>query len=154
MVSPQRPAAAPEFEQECAETSLGACRHECLHHVPGKEQGMDVRTYYQKIRDTEAMIPAPFVVVISQATDDGGKEGVLVEVPRHLAAKMVVEGSAQLAPAADVAAFHQSQELAYKAAQEAAAASRVEVTMVSSDELKKLTDEMKKLKGGVKTARE
>jgi hypothetical protein len=50
-----------------------------------------------KIRDTEATIPTPFTVVISLPTDDGGKKGVLVEVPRHLAAKMVVEGSAQLA---------------------------------------------------------
>jgi hypothetical protein len=119
-----------------------------------EENRMDVKTYYQKIRDTEAMIPTQFTVVISQPTDDGGKKGVLVEVPRHLAAKMVVEGSAQLAPAAEAAAFQQAQEAAYTAAREAAAAAKVEVTMVSSDELKKLTDEMKKLKSGSKTARE
>ena len=115
---------------------------------------MDVKTYYQKIRDTEATIPTPFTVVVSQQTDDGGKKGVLVEVSRHLAAKMAVAGSAQLATAAQVAAFQQLQEAACKAAQDAAAASKVEVTMVSSDDLKKLTDDMKKLKSGAKITKE
>lgn len=115
---------------------------------------MDVKTYYQKIRDTEATIPTPFTVVVSLQTDDGGKKGVLIEVPRHLAAKMVVEGSAQLAAAAEVAAFQQQQAAAYKVAQEAAAAARVEVTMVSSDDLKKLTEDMKKLKSGAKLGKE
>jgi hypothetical protein len=115
---------------------------------------MDVRTYYQKIRDTEATIPTPYTVVISLQTDDGGKKGVLVEVPRHLAAKMVVEGSAEVALPAQVTAFQQAQEAAYKAAQDAATAAKLEVTMVSSDELKKLTDDMKKLKTGVKAAKD
>jgi hypothetical protein len=115
---------------------------------------MDVKTYYQKIRAREAMIPTPFAVVVSLPTDDGGKKGVMVEVPRYLAAKMVVEGSAELASAAQASAFQQAQEAAYKAAQDAAAAERVEVTMVSSDELKKLTDEMKKLKSGAKVTKD
>lgn len=115
---------------------------------------MDVKTYYQRIRATEARIAAPYTVVVSASTDDGGKKGVLVEVPRLVAAKMVVEGSAELATAAQASAFQEAQEAAWKAAQDAAAAARVEVTMVSSDELKKLTDEMKKLKGGAKTGKE
>jgi hypothetical protein len=92
--------------------------------------------------------------VISQQTDDGGKKGVLVEVSKHLAAKMVVEGSAQLASAAQIAAFQQAQEAACKAAQDAAAAAKVEVTMVSSDDFKKLTDDMKKLKSGARVTKE
>jgi hypothetical protein len=111
---------------------------------------MDVKTYYQKIRETEAAIPTQYTVVSSLATDDGGKKGVLVEVPRRLAAKMIVEGSAQIAAADIATAFLQSQEAACKAAQEAATASKLEVTMVSSDELKKLADDMKKLKSGAR----
>jgi hypothetical protein len=129
-----------------------------IRHFAGRrhdwEDGMDVKTYYQKIRDTEATIPTSYTVVKSLPTDDGGKAGVLIEVPRHLAAKMVVEGSARLIAPGDVTAFQQAQEFVYKAAQEAAAASRLEVTMVSSDELKKLTDDMKKLKGGPKASRD
>jgi hypothetical protein len=115
---------------------------------------MDVKTYYQRIRDMEATIATPYTVVISQSTDDGGKKGVLTEVSRHLAAKMVVEGSATFTPADQVAAFQQAKESAYKAAQEAAASSKLEVTMVSSDELKKLTDDMKKLKTGAKVGKD
>jgi len=53
---------------------------------------MDLKTYYQKIRDTETSISTQYVVVISKATDDGGKSGVPVEVTKEVAAKMVVEG--------------------------------------------------------------
>ena len=37
---------------------------------------MDVRTYYQKIRDMEATIPGQFTVIVSRATDDGGKSSI------------------------------------------------------------------------------
>jgi hypothetical protein len=115
---------------------------------------MDVKTYYQRIRAMEATIPTHFVVVVSLATDDGGKKGVLVEVPRYLAAKMVVEGSAELASAAQTVAFQESQEAACKAVLDAATAAKVEVTMVSSDELKRLSDDMKRLKSGAKVTKE
>ena len=58
---------------------------------------MDLRAYYQKIRDVEAKIPGPYAVVVSLATPDGGKAGMLTEVPRRVAAKMVVDGTATLA---------------------------------------------------------
>ena len=115
---------------------------------------MDLRTYYQKIRDTEATIPAQYVVVISKATDDGGKSGVPVEVTRPVAAKMVVEGSAVLATAEQATAFQAKQAAAQKAAQQAAAAAKVQVTVVSSDDLKRLTDDLTKLKSGSKPAEE
>jgi hypothetical protein len=67
---------------------------------------------------------------------------------------MIVEGSAEMAQADQAAAFLQAQEAAYRAAQDAATAAKLEVTMVSSDELKRLTDDMKKLKGGARTARD
>jgi hypothetical protein len=113
---------------------------------------MDLRTYYQKIRDTEATIPTQYVVVISRATDNGGKSGVPMEVSREVAAKMIVEGSAVLATADQATAFAVKQAAAQKAAQEAAAAAKVSVTVVSSDDLKKLTDDLSKLKSGSKRA--
>ncbi len=115
---------------------------------------MDVKTFYQRIRDAEAKIPTPDVVVISLPTDDGGKKGVLVEVPRHLAAKMLVEGSAELAPADKVLEFHELKEAAYRTAQDFAVAARVEVTMMPSDELKRLTDDVKKLKSSAKAGKD
>jgi hypothetical protein len=115
---------------------------------------MDVKTYYQRIRATEATIATPYAVMSSLPTDDGGKKGVLVEVRRHLAAKMIVEGSAELAPAAEATAFLQAQEAACKAVNDASVAAKLEVTMVPSDELKRLTDDMKKLKSGAKAVKD
>jgi len=58
---------------------------------------MDLRVYFQKIRDVEAKIPGPYTTVVSVATPDGGRAGVLTDVPRRVAAKMVVDGTAKLA---------------------------------------------------------
>jgi len=113
---------------------------------------MDLRTYYQKIRDMEAGIPTQFAVVISKSTDNGGKSGLPVEVTREVAAKMVVEGSAVLAGADETAAFHAKQAAANKAAKDAAAAEKVSVTVVTSDDLRKLTEDITKLKGKSKNA--
>jgi len=113
---------------------------------------MDLRTYYQNIRDTEATIAAQYAVVVSKATDAGGRSGVLVEVTRHVAAKMMVEGSAAMATAEQAAAFQAKQAAALKAAEDAAAAAKVSVTMVSSSDLKKLAEDLSKMKGGSKPA--
>ena len=58
---------------------------------------MDLQIYYRKIREIEQGLSDPSVVVVSQDTPDGGREGVRTEVPRRTAAKMMVEGSARLA---------------------------------------------------------
>jgi hypothetical protein len=62
---------------------------------------MDLRGYYQKIREVEATIADAYAVIVSLETPDGGKAGTQTEVPRSLAAKMIVSGMAKLAKAAD-----------------------------------------------------
>ena len=59
---------------------------------------MDLRAYYQKIRKVEAEIKDPVVTIVSLETPEGGKAGTKTEVPRGLAARMIVEGRAELAP--------------------------------------------------------
>jgi hypothetical protein len=76
---------------------------------------MDVRVYFQKIRKLEAQILEPYVVVVSRETPDGGKPGVKTDVPRSLAAKLIVEDQATLASPEETAQFraeleHQRQE--------------------------------------------
>ena len=66
---------------------------------------MDVRAYYQKIRKLEAEIAEPFVVVVSRETPDGGRPGVMTEVPRGLAAKLIVEEQAAKATPEEAAKF-------------------------------------------------
>lgn len=99
---------------------------------------MDLRLYYQKIRDTEAKMEDEFPVLVSRETADGGKEGTLTEVPRRIAAKMVVEGQAQIASPTQKQAFLKAQSEAKEMAEQLAAASQVRVTVLSSSDLDKL----------------
>jgi hypothetical protein len=58
---------------------------------------MDLRQFYRKIREIESTIPDKYPLVTSLATGDGGKEGLVSEVPRYQAARMIVEAKARLA---------------------------------------------------------
>jgi hypothetical protein len=71
---------------------------------------MDVRAYFQKLRKIEAGIPEPYVVVVSRETPDGGKPGVKTDVPRSLAAKLIVEDQAVLATAEETGEFRAEME--------------------------------------------
>jgi hypothetical protein len=57
---------------------------------------MDLREYYRKIREQEQKIAEPFVTVVSLQTRDGGRPGRKTVVPRAVAAKMIVDGKAEL----------------------------------------------------------
>ena len=99
---------------------------------------MDLKLYYQKIRDMESKITEAFPVVVSNETADGGRAGVLTEVTPGIAAKMVVEGSARLATAAEAMAFRAVQTEAKRVADQEAAAAKVQFTVLSTAELNKL----------------
>jgi hypothetical protein len=94
---------------------------------------MDLRAYYRKLHETEATMPSPEVVVVSLATPDGGKPGIVTEVPTPIAARMVVEGSAREATEAEASAFHEQHAIARKAAIDAEAASRLQVVVVPAN---------------------
>ncbi|HLH41379.1 MAG TPA: hypothetical protein VKV74_00235 [Bryobacteraceae bacterium] len=79
---------------------------------------MDLKVYYQKIREIEASIAEPFVVVVSRATEDGGKAGVRSEVARRLAAKLIAEETARLASEEEAAQFRAEVERQWRAAAE------------------------------------
>lgn len=66
---------------------------------------MDLRGYFQKVREVEAKIAEAFAVIISLESADGGKAGTPTEVTRSLAARMVVDGLARLAKAEEKRAF-------------------------------------------------
>lgn len=69
---------------------------------------MDLKLYYQKMRKLESQIPDAHVVVVSLETADGGKAGRLTEVNREAAARLVIEGRAQLAGPEQAAEFLKS----------------------------------------------
>jgi hypothetical protein len=87
-------------------------------------------------------------VVVSKDTGDGGKEGQKTEVSKRLAAKMVVEGTARLANAEEVAAFREGLAEAARVAEQAALATRLQVSVLSTKELEQLkADARKNTKG-------
>lgn len=94
---------------------------------------MDLRAYYQKVRETEAGLTSPHVVVVSLATPDGGKPGVVTEVPTPIAARMVVEGAARQATEGESRSYREQQAAAKQAADEAATASKIQVVVVPAN---------------------
>ena len=93
---------------------------------------MGLQNYYRKLRDIEAAIKAPFVCVTSLETPDGGKPGVISEVTRQQAAKLIVEGRATLSSTEEEQAFFQKQSADKKAFEKAEIARRLQVTIVSA----------------------
>jgi hypothetical protein len=104
---------------------------------------MNLKVYFQKIRQLEASIGEPHVVIVSQETPDGGRPGIASEVPRGIAAKMVVEGNARLATPEETEQFRNRMTEAKQVADQASAAQRVQFTVVSESELRALKTKTK-----------
>lgn len=92
---------------------------------------MDLKNYYRKIREVAATISDEWAVVSSRATPDGGHPGVLAEVPRGVAARMVAEGTAELATAEQAASFREDRCARHAAEEERRAAARIQVNVIS-----------------------
>jgi hypothetical protein len=107
---------------------------------------MDLRAYYQKIREIEARIEEAFAIVVSLETGDGGKAGVATEVSRARAAKMVVEGIVRMASEAEAADFLTQKAEAVKVAAEEAAAGQVHLSVVPTNELNQLKEAVRSLR--------
>lgn len=96
---------------------------------------MDVRQYFRKLRETEANIPDSYPLVMSLETEDGGKAGLITEVHRHVAAKMIVEGRAVLANEEEKNRYREQQISAQKTAEKEQLAKRLQVAIVTESEL-------------------
>jgi len=99
---------------------------------------MDLQVYFKKIRAVEESLKDPSAVVVSLETQDGGREGVRTEVPRRIAARMIVEGAARLATADEAREFREQNADAKRQVDQIAAASRMQFTVNSPTELRKL----------------
>ena len=99
---------------------------------------MDLRAYYQKIREIETRIEEAFAIVVSLETGDGGKADIVTEVSRGVAAKMVVEGIVRLASGEEAAGFLTQKAEAVRVAEQEAAAGHVQLSVVSTSELNQL----------------
>lgn len=91
---------------------------------------MDLRVFFQKVKEMEHAIPGNPVVVVSEDTPDGGRAGGKTEVSRALAAKLIVEGRARLATEQETAGYRAAQESTRQQAEERALAGRVTFNLV------------------------
>lgn len=91
---------------------------------------MDLRAYYQKLREAEESLTTPHCIIVSLGTPDGGKPGVVTETPTSVAARMVIEGSARPATEAEIEEFREKEATARQTAEEAMAASKLQVVVV------------------------
>ena len=99
---------------------------------------MDLKVYYQKIRELEQSFQSAYPVVVSLETPDGGAPGVKTEAPPRIAAKMIVEGRARLADAAEAKEFEDRKMEAKRVADHLQASARMQVTVVSESDLRAL----------------
>lgn len=99
---------------------------------------MDLKAYYEKLRRIEAEMTDRDVVVVSLETPDGGKPGVKIEVPREIAAKLIVESRARLANEEETGALRAETVETKRLADQAAAASRMQLTVLSEADMKTL----------------
>jgi hypothetical protein len=98
---------------------------------------MDLRSYYKKVRDTEATLKGDEVVVVSLETAEGGKAGVRTEAPRSVAATLIAEGRARLATNEETADFREAMQAAREKYESEEAARRVQVVVMPASEARK-----------------
>ncbi len=97
---------------------------------------MDLRSYYKSVRDAEEQLTGEYVVVVSLATPEGGKNDVRTEVPRRVAAKLIAEGKSRVATQEETAAFHAANREALERHKQEEAARRVQVMVIPSHEVR------------------
>jgi len=99
---------------------------------------MDLKAYYQKIREVESKIANEFPIVVSLETADGGRAGAFTEVAVRTAAKMVVDGIARLATSQEAQAFRDDQAEQHRITEERAAAGKVQLSVIPTGDLDQL----------------
>jgi hypothetical protein len=99
---------------------------------------MDLKVYYQKIRELEQSLQSAHPVVVSLETADGGAADVKTEVPVRIAARMIVEGLARPASGDELKEFQEQKLEAKRVAEQLQASKRMQVTVVSESDLRAL----------------
>ena len=100
---------------------------------------MNVKAYYQKIRELERTLADSFVVIVSHDTPDGGRGGLLTEVPKHLAARMIADERAHLASEDATLQFREKSADAKRTVEALLPADKRQVRSVPASEIRSST---------------
>jgi len=108
---------------------------------------MDLRAYYRKRREMEQTIPGEYVLLKSLATPDGGITGRLTEADRAVAARMIVDGLAEIASAAEREALDKQIAEDRRRAEQKRTAAQLQFTVITEADIRAL---QRAGKGGAK----
>lgn len=97
---------------------------------------MDLRSYFKKVHEAEAQLKGEYLVMVSLATPEGGKDNVKTEVPRRVAAKLIAEGKSRAATEEETLEFHEANRQALEQHRQEEAARRVQVMVIPSREIR------------------
>ncbi len=92
---------------------------------------MKLHEYYDKLKQKEAEISGKDIYVTSLATGDGGKAGVVTQVPKRVGCQLIVEGKARLASEDEVLEYLEEQEQRRAEIESQVCAQRLQVQVVS-----------------------
>lgn len=104
---------------------------------------MDLRQYFRKIEELERTLTEAYLVVVSLETSDGGKPGLLSEVSRSNAAKLIVEGRAALATDEQKESYFAARSAAREAAERAEMAKRLQLAVIPESEFRQISQRKK-----------
>jgi ribosomal protein L9 len=104
---------------------------------------LDIRVYFQKLQALEQSIGTPWVLVVSEETTNGGKAGILTEVKRSVGARLILTGKARLATESEIEEYRAEQTRERTAAEQASMAGRVQIAILSDQELRALKSSMR-----------
>jgi len=99
---------------------------------------MNLKDYYREIDAQLAAIPTNFVYVVSLPTPNGGREGVVSEVNRPTAAKLIVEKLARLLTPEEVEQMAAERAEKQRQKDVEALQERVRMTRLAEEELRAL----------------
>lgn len=109
---------------------------------------MNLKDYYRQIDQQVAAIEGNFVLVVSLETPNGGRAGIVSEVNRATAAKMIVEQKARLMTPEEVTALKAAQEEEQKQKDLADLQDRMRMTRLAEEELLALKKAMQTTRKG------
>lgn len=110
---------------------------------------MNLKEYFNEIYIQEVSIEDEFVFVISLATPNGGKAGVVSEVSRATAAKMIVDKTARLATPEETEEIRERQLEAKRQKDTAAIQARLRLAVQAEDELHTLKEALLEAQKGL-----
>jgi hypothetical protein len=101
---------------------------------------MNLKGYYRRIEQELEGIEGDYAVVRSLTTQNGGRSGVLMEVGRQLAARMIVDGLVCLASEEEAERFRKERADESRQIELDLLRSKVQLTVVSESDLASLKE--------------